>query len=40
VRRLEAPTPADPELASQLRRDVEALYADISRLYQYLGQFL
>jgi hypothetical protein len=40
VRRLEAPTPADPELAGQLRRDVEALYADISRLYQYLGQFL
>ncbi|HEX2347867.1 MAG TPA: hypothetical protein VHI51_05460 [Ktedonobacterales bacterium] len=40
VRRLEAPTPADPEQTSQLRRDVEALYADISRLYQYLGQFL
>ncbi|HEX5572061.1 MAG TPA: hypothetical protein VFX31_11765, partial [Ktedonobacterales bacterium] len=40
VLRLEAPTTADPELASQLRRDVEALYADISRLYQFLGQLL
>lgn len=40
LRLLEAPTPADSELAGQLRRDVEALYADIARLYQYLGQFL
>jgi methyl-accepting chemotaxis protein len=40
VQRLEATFPAEPELAPQLRRDVEALYADIARLYQHVGQFL
>lgn len=40
AQRLETSASADPELASQLRRAVEALYADVTRLYQYLGQFL
>jgi hypothetical protein len=40
VQRLEASASADPELVSQVRRDVDALYADIARLYQHVGQFL
>ena len=39
VQRLAAQAPSDPEMLGQLQRDVEALHANIARLYQYLGQF-
>jgi hypothetical protein len=40
VQRLAAAPSADPDAVNQLQRDVEALHANIARMYQYLGQFL